>query len=100
MNGEAEILAIVRGMDERLKKLETTVEERLYDTRPLWSDLQPRISGIETRLESVEKTLQGQAGILRDLVYQLRVLNKTLLRIQGDSEQLEDRVSAIEPKSV
>ncbi|HLG13226.1 MAG TPA: hypothetical protein VJH03_01715 [Blastocatellia bacterium] len=93
MSNEAEILAIVRAIEERLKKLETTVDERLYDTRPLWSDLQPRISGIEARLEAVEKTLH-------DVLYQLRVLNNTLLRMQGESERLEDRVAALEPKSV
>src|SRR5437879_3722884 len=42
----------VRDMDERLSNLETKVDERLIDTRPMWEAMNNRITELEARMEA------------------------------------------------
>ncbi|HET9532721.1 MAG TPA: hypothetical protein VFQ92_20370, partial [Blastocatellia bacterium] len=41
-----ELLRLVRGIDARLQSLEKQVEERLYDTRPIWENVQEQLGQI------------------------------------------------------
>jgi hypothetical protein len=87
MSGEGEVLRGIAGqvekIDSRLEKLETIVNERLYDTRPLWSDLQPRI-------HTIEQTVGEHTTTLNDIHYLLRAINDNMLRVQAAQKRMED----------
>ena len=62
-----QILTAISGLDSRLGKLEQIVEQRLYDTRPIWEKLQADIVKLQegqAALQEGQTALQeGQAAL-------------------------------------
>lgn len=84
-----QLLTLVQGIDTRLKTLEQKVDERLYDTRPLWEGVQAQLT--ELRAE-VEKGL-------RQINRQLDVLAGSVVRLDANQRDLEARINEVESKA-
>ena len=74
-----EILAKVRSIDSRLTQLETTVAERLRETRPIWEVIAKDVTAIKESQERIEE----EFGILarRQLSQDAEI---ALLKRRGD----------------
>src|ERR1051326_5771275 len=83
----------------RLDKVEETLEERLYDTRPIWQKVVTDIA----HLQEGQDTLRADGGeikkSIRDVYYRFDVLNNTMLAIRADHRDLYDRVRGLESHS-
>ena len=84
----------------RLDSLEQKVDERLYDTRPIWQRVVADIGQLQEgqqRLEEGQQALRTEVHAMRrDIYYSMDVLNKTMLRIQTDHRDLDDRMRELE----
>jgi chromosome segregation ATPase len=97
----------VKSMEDRLNSLETKVEERLYDTQPIWekaiADIKQLQEG-QVRLEtSVTQLREGQDALrrevntgLRDINRKFSIFNDTLTQMQADYRDIYDRVRDLE----
>ncbi|MGH9835975.1 MAG: hypothetical protein ACREBD_05545 [Blastocatellia bacterium] len=95
----------IRGLDARLTSLETKVEDRLLDTRPLWEVISARTEMIVERVTRIEEqnarmqeTMRQMAETLRLLEKQQGLLNRDFLKFRGEQEILEDRIYALEQR--
>lgn len=77
-----------RQFDDRLKALEKKVDERLYDTRPMWEAVQLQITELR---ESTEKGF-------RKLDSKWEMLAREVRDLYADERELERRVGNLEPK--
>ncbi len=98
------------GVEARLGNIEQKVEQRLYDTRPIWEKVQADIAQIHADVvglkEGQQRLEQGQElsqGEIRDIKTQLRdfsrkfsIFNDTLVTMQADYRDIYDRVRDIE----
>jgi len=93
----------VGNLDSRVKQLEQKVDERLYDTRPIWqkvvNDL-ARVQEAQRRMEEGQELLRGEVREIRtsqrDLFRHQVVLNDAVLRIHGDFHDIDARLNAVE----
>jgi len=111
------IFDTVQNLDLRLGSLERTllsleqkIEERLYDTRPIWEEVNTDIVQLQAgqqRLEEGQKRLQeGQESLsgesrdvrteFREMLRKLSNVNDTLVTMQTDYRDIYDRVREIE----
>jgi predicted nucleic acid-binding Zn-ribbon protein len=92
----AQILTTVQNLSTRMESLEQKVEERLYDTRPIWEKVQADIA----RLQEGQDALRGEVHEMnkeqRNTGRKLSVLNDGLLRMQADFRDIDDRVRGLE----
>jgi septation ring formation regulator EzrA len=118
------VLDAVEELSIRVEKLDRKVEERLYDTRPMWEQLASKVDQLQegqTRLEerhvelqrqmqeSLQELRQGQDDLregsrdlktyLRDILRRMSILNDTLVTIQADYRDIYDRVRGLELKT-
>ena len=84
-----QLIALVQSIDARLQALEKKVDERLYDTRPLWEGVQTQLGELRTDIE------KG----FRQLNRQLDVLAGSIVRLDANQRDLEARVSDVESKA-
>lgn len=103
----AQILGAVRNLSGRIDSLEQKVEERLYDTRPIWETVAVDIRLLQegqTRLEAdVTQIREGQDSLrrevntgLRDINRKFSIFNDTLTQMQADYRDIYDRVRDLE----
>ena len=97
----------------RLDKVEETLEERLYDTRPIWQKVVADIGHLQAdiahlqegqdALRATQDTLSADVGqikkSMRDVYYRFDVLNDTMLAIRADHRDIYDRIRALEAHS-
>lgn len=86
------------------------MEERLYDTRPIWKKVSTDIAELQAgqqrptegqqRLEEGQEFLRGESReirtLLRDIFRRLSIFNDTLVTMQADYRDIYDRVREIE----
>ena len=77
------------GLEQRFGSLEQKVEERLYDTRPIWEKVQADI----TRLQ---EGVQEMNTHWRDMNRKFSVFTDSLMQIQADYRDIYDRVRGLE----
>jgi outer membrane murein-binding lipoprotein Lpp len=110
----AQILSAVQNLGTRVDSLEKKVEERLYDTRPVWEKVvqdigqlqegQTRLQTDVTQLQSnVTQLREGQDSLrgevntgLRDINRKFSIFNDTLTQMQADYRDIYDRVRDLE----
>ena len=107
-NGALEqILAAVRSLESRLQNLESKVEERLYDTRPIWERVEADSAQLkegQQRLEQGQQRLDERIEALRDetrtgfrnLKRQFGVLYETFIEVRADYKDLDKRLYRFE----
>jgi len=82
----------VTKMDDRLQRLEQKVDERLYDTRPIWHKVVADIAQLQAgqqRLEEGQKRLEdGQQSISLDISR----INHSVNIVKGDQLVINDAV--------
>jgi chromosome segregation ATPase len=93
-------------LEQRLGSLEQKVEERLYDTRPIWEKVQADIAGLQEGQRSLQ---EGQDALRkdvrelnthwRDINRKLSIFNDTLVEMQADYRDIYDRVRGLEGQS-
>jgi hypothetical protein len=102
-NKLSEILAAVRGLGGRLESLEAKVEsldakvgsldakveDRLYDTRPIWVGLVADIAGLREGQDSLR---EGQDSLRKEVESLRRVLNVALRDIDRKISIFNDRL--------
>lgn len=114
------VLDAVQQLTVRVDGLDRKIEERLYDTRPIWESLttrgdqiqqgQERLEQSHARLEQSQAELQqqmrdsqqelrGLKTYLRDILRRMSIFNDTLVAIQADYRDIYDRVRGLELKS-
>jgi uncharacterized membrane-anchored protein YhcB (DUF1043 family) len=84
----------------RLANLEQKVEERLYDTRPIWEKLTAEISQLQEGMREIKTSLTEEMREikthLRDIYRRLSIFNDTLVTMQADYRDIYDRVRRLE----
>lgn len=102
----AQILTIVQNLSTRLESLEQRfvsleqkVEERLYDTRPIWEKVQADIARLQEGQESLRKDVRELNTHWRDMNRKLSIFNDTLVEMQADYRDIYDRVRGLERQS-
>ena len=90
----------VKDLQVRLGSLEQKVEERLYDTRPIWEKVVTDVALLQKGQESLQENFQGLHDEMRkgfrDLKRQFSILNDTFLEVRADYKDLDRRVFQIE----
>jgi len=101
----------VSSLDTRVSSLEVKIDERLYDTRPMWEALNARLDRFETetrerfdrieaRLDKIEARLDRVEARLDQLEKEMKELKTTFRHFQRDSvnrqSEIEDRLENLE----
>lgn len=99
----AQILTIVQNLstglqslEQRFVSLEQKVEDRLYDTRPIWEKVQADIARLQESQSSLAREINTH---WRDMNRKLSIFNDTLAEIQADYRDIYDRVRGLERQS-
>lgn len=107
--------------DARFERLERVLEERLYDTRPIWEAVQAQVQELNGRVGAIESEMTWLRArfteMLTHIIEMLRlmtemraentsafravdrkigVLGKTLIDMTADIRELQDKVEKIE----
>lgn len=86
----------IKGIDSRLHHLEKTVDERLYDTRPIWHRVVADIAQLQAgqqRLEEGQQSMRIDLGnVSRDQI----VINDSIRKIHLDYHAIDDRLHRLE----
>jgi hypothetical protein len=90
--------ADIRSLDTRLTSLETKVEDRLLDTRPLWEVISARTEVIVERVTRIEEQNSEMAETLRQIDSKLEVLTHDVLDVRAAQRILASRVYALEQR--
>src|SRR5712691_5608720 len=85
-----QILTAVQNLDARLGSLEQKVEERLYDTRPIWEKVQMDIAQLQADVGGIKQGQQLLLGEVREIKTSIRdfnrkfsIFNDTLVTMQA-----------------
>ena len=95
-NLESQFGGVIGNLITRIEKLEKTVEDRLYDTRPIWQKVVADVDLLkegQTRLEEGQTRLEGD---VREISFKLDVLNGTMLNVQAKHKDVDHRVRELE----
>ena len=115
------------GLEDRMVSLEDKVDRRLQATRPIWEQVLSRLDGVDARLNSIEARLdriearldsievrldsiearldkiEARLDKVESEVYSLnrkfRVFTDDMLKVQDKQEDIEERVTKLEPKA-
>jgi uncharacterized phage infection (PIP) family protein YhgE len=94
-----DLVTWVGNIDSRLQNLEHKVEQRLYDTRPLWHKIEADIGQLQAgqqRLEAGQEALRVQMSELNSTVREVNrdqiVINDVIRRIQLDFHTIDERL--------
>jgi len=113
------LVALVQGMGAQLSALQVTVDERLYDTRPLWESVQSQINDLSAEMEQgfrqvrseiqelraasnadIEKLNTELSRELRHVSNSLDTLHGKMLRYDAIQRDVENRIRDIESKAL
>jgi len=103
------ILTTVQALEGRMERLEQKVEERLYDTRPIWEKAIADLAQMRESQEFLRKELHESQESLRkevreiktsqrDALRRMSVFHDTLISMQADYRDIYDRVRGFETK--
>src|SRR5262245_31950888 len=98
-----EILTAIKNLGARLSSLEQKVDERLPDTRPMWSRVVDDIRQVNATLERLEEGQGELRGHILDLGRAVRdvnrdqiIINDVVRKIQLDFHAIDERLHRIE----
>ncbi|HEX8773623.1 MAG TPA: hypothetical protein VF735_08420 [Pyrinomonadaceae bacterium] len=89
----------LESLEQRFVSLEQKVEDRLYDTRPIWEKVQADIARLQEGQEGLRKDVRELNTHWRDMNRKLSIFNDTLAEIQADYRDIYDRVRGLERQS-
>ena len=101
--GDENVASILQQIDSRLQRLEQKVEERLYDTRPIWQKVVADIAQVQEgqrQLQDGQNQLSGDVRdikiSMREIAWQVGGISETLVKHHGKNRELEERVRDLE----
>ncbi|HSO75290.1 MAG TPA: hypothetical protein VLU47_10665 [Blastocatellia bacterium] len=65
MHTPGDIVALIQGMSAQLSALQAKVDERLYDTRPLWESVQSQINDLSAEMETGFRQVRAEMEQVR-----------------------------------
>ena len=83
-------------LEQRFDKLEKKVEERLYDTRPIWQKVVADIAQLQEGQNRLEGEVREIKISVRDLVFQMSAMSDTMRVIQGRHKDFDLRIRDLE----
>lgn len=90
-----QILAAVQTLDVRVERVETKVDERLRETRPMWETVHAQLAEIKQAVQAETQSRHAQVSELRELVQaqvgELKESQQALRAEMGKSFRLLDR---------
>ena len=113
----ASVVKVVQELTIKVEKLDQKVDERLYDTRPMWEHLASKADLLQEGLQELrkgqndlrEELRKGQEDLrqesrglktyLRGILRRMSIFNDTLVAIQADYRDIYDRVRGLELKA-
>jgi SMC interacting uncharacterized protein involved in chromosome segregation len=100
-----QLVTLVRGLAERLQSLEDKVDERLYDTRPMWEAVQVQMNelreSVQVQMSELRRdmaTSDEMAKGFRKLDSKWEMLAREVRDLYADERELERRVGNLESK--
>jgi chromosome segregation ATPase len=87
------ILTTVQSLEKRIDRLEQQADEKRYETRPLWEKLEADIAELKQSLHTETKEIKRS---LRDLSRKQGVVYESVLQIQADLRDMDERVHTLE----
>ena len=95
-----ELFQMVQAIRSELSDLKQTVDERLYDTRPIWEKVQADIAQLQDGQKSLSERMEALRDEMRtgfrNLKRQFSILNDTFLEVRADYKDLDKRVYQLE----
>jgi chromosome segregation ATPase len=92
----AVILTTVQNLDTRLTNLESKVEERLHDTRPIWEKVVADISKLQQGQTRLEEDMHDVKISMREITWQIGGIADSYVKVLGKTRELEGRVREVE----
>lgn len=92
----AYVVAAVQDLVSRIQSLDAKVEERLYDTRPIWEQVVTNVAQLQEGQQRIEDRFRETNTVLRDILRRMSIFNDTLVTIQADYRDIYDRVRHLE----
>ncbi len=87
-------------LEQRFDAVEQKVEERLYDTRPIWQKVVADIAQLQEGQRRLEDTVSTELReikfSIRDIDRRMGVMNDTMLAIKADYKDIDIRVHELE----
>jgi chromosome segregation ATPase len=84
-------------VEERLATLEEKVDRRLQETRPIWEQVLARVGALENETREGFKNIRDEMNAgLRRVERQVDILNRNILHLQTDVDELDERVTELE----
>ncbi|HEX5966258.1 MAG TPA: hypothetical protein VFY51_10000, partial [Pyrinomonadaceae bacterium] len=83
-------------LEQRLDGLEKKVEERLYDTRPIWQKVVADIAQFQEGQNRLEGEVREIKVSVRDLVFEMSAMSDTMRVIQGRHKDFDLRIRDLE----
>lgn len=87
----------LQSLEDRLQSLEHKVDERLYDTRPMWEAVQVQLGELREEVGQMAKA-EDMAMSFRKLDSKLEMLAREVRDLYADERELERRVGNLESK--
>jgi prefoldin subunit 5 len=84
-------------VEERLSTLEEKVDRRLQETRPIWEQVLAKVEALENEMREGFKNIRDEMNAgLRRVERQVDILNRNILHLQTDVDELDERVTKLE----
>ena len=83
-------------LEQRFDKLEKKVEERPYDTRPIWQKVVADIAQLQEGQNRLEGEVREIKVSVRDLVFEMSAMSDTMRVIQGRHKDFDLRIRDLE----
>ena|SRR5438309_12012329 len=94
------LISAVQSMSARLETLEKTVNDRLYDTKPIWERALAEIAEARADLKAEIAELRSEMRDgFRTLGSKMDVLNEDVLTVRAEQRLLGKRVQDLESKA-
>jgi chromosome segregation ATPase len=85
-------------LEQRLDNLEQKVEERLYETRPIWQKVVADIAQFQEGQNRLEGEVREINVSIRNIVFEMSAQSDTMRMIQGKHKDFDLRVRELEHK--
>jgi hypothetical protein len=86
-------------LEHRFDGFEDKVDERLYDTRPIWQKVVADIAHLQEGQDVLRVDVSEIKKSMRDVYYGFDVLNNTMLAVRADHRDIYERVRVLENHS-
>jgi len=98
-----DLVTWISKIDSRLQRLEQIVEQRLYDTRPIWHRLVDDIGKLQVGQQRLEEGQEGLRSEVRELSSAVRevsrdqiVINDVIRKLHLDFHGIDERLHRLE----